>query len=230
MFNVCILMSTYNPTIYIVDQIKSILNQRDCHIDIYIRDDGSTDVSYLKEISMYCKKIYYEDNLGVSKSIHNLVNKIIDLDEIYDFYAFADQDDVWLEEKLRKAIYCIKDFNQAHPALYYSNLRVVNTNLEGNRNLFKSGIVKTTKEQALAQIFTFGCTCVFNRKCLLVFGLTNIGDLPFDNVILIESVFLGKTYYDEIPYILYRQHGENVSGQKEFGIKKLLQDLINFQL
>lgn len=121
MFNVCILMSTYNPTIYIVDQIKSILNQRDCHIDIYIRDDGSTDVSYLKEISMYCKKIYYEDNLGVSKSIHNLVNKIIDLDEIYDFYAFADQDDVWLEEKLRKAIYCIKDFNQAHPALYYSN-------------------------------------------------------------------------------------------------------------
>lgn len=46
--------------------------------------------------------------------------------------------------------------------------------------------------------------------------------MPFDNVILIESVFLGKTYYDEIPYILYRQHGENVSGQKEFGIKKIV--------
>ena len=43
MYKVAVLLSTYNGSKYIKEQIDSILSQEGVNIDIYIRDDGSTD-------------------------------------------------------------------------------------------------------------------------------------------------------------------------------------------
>ena len=45
MYKVAVLLSTYNGSKYIKEQIDSILSQEGVNIDIYIRDDGSTDES-----------------------------------------------------------------------------------------------------------------------------------------------------------------------------------------
>lgn len=230
-YKIAILMSTYNPSEYIIEQIESIKRQKYCDIDLYIRDDGSKDKEYLNLIDKYCKNIYFGENIGVSKSIHKLAKNVNNLECKYDYYAFADQDDVWLEEKLYAACKVLDNMNSKLPSLYYSNLQVVDNELYGNRKLFNDKIVKNTKEQALAQIFTFGCTCVYNRKCLEIFSNVEIGTLPFDNIIFMQAIFLGNTFYDENSYILYRQHGNNVSGQKVFGLKKIffrLKQIRNF--
>lgn len=43
MYKVAVLLSTYNGSKYIKEQIDSILSQEGVNIDIYIRDDESTD-------------------------------------------------------------------------------------------------------------------------------------------------------------------------------------------
>ena len=38
-----VLMSTYNGEKYVVEQINSILAQKNVRIELFVRDDGSTD-------------------------------------------------------------------------------------------------------------------------------------------------------------------------------------------
>ena len=40
---VAVLLSTYNGEKYLAEQLKSILNQQDVTVNLYVRDDGSTD-------------------------------------------------------------------------------------------------------------------------------------------------------------------------------------------
>ena len=40
---VCVLLSSYNGEKYLKEQIESIINQKGVEVDLYIRDDGSTD-------------------------------------------------------------------------------------------------------------------------------------------------------------------------------------------
>ena len=48
---ITVLMSTYNGTKYLREQIDSILNQKDVEVRLIVRDDGSKDdtVKLLKE-------------------------------------------------------------------------------------------------------------------------------------------------------------------------------------
>ena len=80
---------------YLKEQLDSILNQEQVDLTLLIRDDGSTDgtVNILKEYENLHGNIkwYSGTNLGCGKSFFQLV---LDAPES-DYYAFADQDDVW---------------------------------------------------------------------------------------------------------------------------------------
>lgn len=101
---IAVLISTYNGEKYIRDQIESIMSQKvDAQIDIIVRDDGSTDKTkdILEEYSKQKKlKWYTGENLKPANSFFNLLIQ----NETYDYYAFADQDDYWKNDKLRRAI------------------------------------------------------------------------------------------------------------------------------
>ena len=95
MKKVIILLSAYNGEKYIREQIKSIINQTYSEIKIYVRDDGSKDQTpqILKEFADEGMiKLYLGENIGFVKSFLWLVKNC----ENADYYAFADQDDVWL--------------------------------------------------------------------------------------------------------------------------------------
>ena len=49
--------------------------------------------------------IYEGDNIGVGRSFIDLLKNAPE----NDYYAFADQDDVWLADKMISAIRCIKE-------------------------------------------------------------------------------------------------------------------------
>ena len=111
-------MSTYNGERYLREQIDSILQQIDVEIELIIRDDGSNDgtVQIIEEYaSKYpCISYYCGDNVGVGKSFMELLKNA----PTADYYAFSDQDDVWLKDKLIRAVKAItiteqcKDFNE----------------------------------------------------------------------------------------------------------------------
>lgn len=98
MYKVAVLLSTYNGSKYIKEQIDSILSQEGVNIDIYIRDDESTDETVNIIYEYKSNNIFLTEgkNIGVGNSFMELLYSV---PEIYDYYAFADQDDIWSEKE-----------------------------------------------------------------------------------------------------------------------------------
>ena len=131
METVQILMSTYNGERYIREQIDSFLQQTYPLINILVRDDGSSDgtIAILEEYAeKYDNITYYKgNNLGVIQSFLQLLR---DSDDAATYYAFADQDDVWLPEKIEKAIEMLENNTETSmPLLYCSDVYVTDENL-----------------------------------------------------------------------------------------------------
>lgn len=220
---VLVYISTYNGEKYLKEQIDSILNQSQCEVYIYIRDDGSKDKT--KDIIIdYCNKYQnisysFGENIGYAKSFW----KIFEFENTFDFYAFCDQDDIWMPNKLSKAIDFLK-VNPKIPSLYTSNVIGYNA-LENkySKNLFHCNCEKDFYE-SLQKSFLPGCTFVFNSYAFDIAkkytGFLESHDWAMYSII---SAF-GKVYYDDNSSIYYRLHQDNTIGMddkfKEF-IKKV---------
>ncbi|MGN8833597.1 glycosyltransferase family 2 protein [Selenomonas montiformis] len=208
---VAVMMSTYNGEKYLREQIDSILQQDDVIVDLYIRDDGSSDgtAALLKEYDMRANvHVDYAENIGVIASFMNLLYNV---PKTYNYYAFSDQDDFWLKEKLKAAIDRIQE--EHLPNLYFSRKKYVDETLKPLP--MTDYIVRgTTIGFALMNSCASGCTMVFNR--VLCDKLCQWRPDPrymsmHDAWIYIVAAAIGNVVYDPDSYILYRQHGDNVS-------------------
>ena len=124
MKKVQVLLSTYNGEKYLKEQLDSIIAQKGVDVHILARDDGSKDDT-IKILEGYENiDIIKGSNIGVCKSFFELINKSGE----YDYYSFADQDDVWDCDKLVIAINKLEKCN-SKPAVYASNTRLVDANL-----------------------------------------------------------------------------------------------------
>lgn len=218
---VCVLMTTYNPKEYVIEQVESILRQENVDTSIIIRDDASNEKAILNKLKDYkdTTVLEGEKNIGVRDNILELLSYVQLNCADYDYYAYSDQDDVWYSDKLYTAIISLRKMNNDIPNLYYSNLLVVDENLKPSHELQKRGVVKNSIGQSLSQIFLFACTAVFNKKMIDVILSTWPGNMGFDYLLYYIGILKGEVYYDDIPHIYYRQHGDNVSGVKYKGWK-----------
>lgn len=208
---VAVMMSCYNGRKYIVEQIDSILSQSDVDIELFIRDDGSTDGT-IEVLSYYDIKysnihVIFGGNVGVINSFFTLLYGISG----FDYYAFADQDDVWLPEKIIRAINKLNLHKE--PAMYFSKKIFVD---EGLKRLSISDIdVRGTSiGMALLNGCAYGCTIVFNDDLhkLLCLYHPNVTKLSMhDAWVYHVAAAVGTVVYDKNSYILYRQHNGNVT-------------------
>ncbi len=99
---ISVIMPVYNSEKYVVDAIKSVLNQTYHNIELIVIDDFSTDgtASIVKELSQMDSRIKFHinnKNLGVSAAR----NKGVSLSR-GDWIAYLDSDDMWTDNKLEK--------------------------------------------------------------------------------------------------------------------------------
>ena len=224
-----ILLSTYNGEKYIREQLDSILNQDGVDLSILVRDDGSTDntLQILEEYkNQYSNiEIIKGENAGYESSFMQLVEKSGD----FDYYAFADQDDIWKPEKLQIAVASIEKKEIDKPTMYFSNCELVNEKAE-HIGYLRSGndFIPKDKTQAIVLGFVHGCTMVFNRASQQLINSATLNyNLAHDNWIPLLHFYMGEWIYDSNSYILYRQHGNNTFGSENRGIalvKKKLRD------
>lgn len=210
---IAVLMSTYNGEKYLKEQINSILNQNiKFHIELWIRDDGSTD-NTKKILEEYSKKgklnWYTGENLGPARSFLDLVRHC----KGYDFYAFADQDDYWMPNKLSNAIAFFYD--EIIPQLYFCNAELVDMNLKSlNRNVYKKN-PRTDFETLVCSGGLLGCTMVFNdilAKEIQKYPIPiNVVMHDFYISVLCKAIG-GKIIFDNKSNLKYRQHENNVIG------------------
>lgn len=224
MNKVQILMSTYNGEKYLKEQIDSILNQEDVEISLLIRDDGSTDktTTILENIAKENKNVtyYISENLGAARSFMDLVNQSKEA----DYYAFADQDDVWNSKKIISAIEKIENVSD-NPSLYISALEVVDEKL--NTIEIKKVSGNLCLEGEMAKNFATGCTMVFNKKLCDIIKMYNPTYIIMHDSWITRVCYAvgGNIVIDENTYIKYRQHENNVVGYDDEGFKKFKKQL-----
>lgn len=221
MNKITVLLSTYNGERYLREQLDSILNQQNIAVSLLVRDDGSHDAT-LKILREYASrysniKIYAEDNIGFARSFSKLIAYAMDSVES-DYFAFCDQDDVWLPEKLFAGTQHLTAFPENRPALYCSNLTLVTQNLEpiGIMPVFTRE--NPTRAEVILEHIGTGCTMVFNQAALRKYqqSLNEIMQNPdfrlHDRWMFLICFWFGKIFIDSKSYILYRQHGNNAIG------------------
>lgn len=215
-------MSTYNGEKYLEEQLESLVRQEGVEIRILVRDDGSKDATcdiLNKWQASHPGLVDFVkgENVGFAMSFTHLLQMAVVRYPEAEYFAFCDQDDVWLPEKLRMAVEKLEAEAKDIPVAYCSNTRLVDSNLQFLRMCWKKDEARLTKERALIQSFATGCTMVFNRRA----AETYVSHLPevikvHDFLMYQLCMFLGKVVYDENSYILYRQHGNNQIGQPGF--------------
>lgn len=225
---IIVIISTYNGEKYLREQLNSILAQEDVDVSILIRDDGSIDSTHriLEEYSRNNSSIefYTGENCGVISSFNDLVNS--EKLNNYEYIAFCDQDDVWDKDKLRIAVYALEKIKNKYPAVYCSNLMVVDEKLNQIRPKFKY-IRKYTKSMSTVQNIGAGCTQVFNQKALAMYrqGLNARMEMH-DYWMTLICMFFGYVLYDPNSHIKYRQHKKNVVGAKNKKINVALKNML----
>ena len=222
MTKIVVLMSTYNGEKYLFQQINSILNQKNVDVHILIRDDGSTDSTdaILKKIARTNSNISVKvgANKGASLSFMQL---LAETKIEADYYAFADQDDIWMPEKLDHAVAILEE--KGPYDLYASNQTVVDAD---NIVLSKryDFIPPTDILNIIDKNYLSGCTMVMKRDLFSEVKEYKpdpelIKNRMHDTWVAAVSACLGQVVYDQNSYIHYRQHENNVVGVKNIELK-----------
>lgn len=228
MQSVLVIMSTYNGEKYLREQLDSILKQEEVEINILIRDDGSKDstIPILKEYEKEYDNIevIYAANVGVMRSFMELLYVAPN----YDYYSFADQDDIWLPKKTISAIRMLKC--NSKPELCYSWSTIVDSNLNVLNDSREYELPKN-KIDSLTKAWAPGNTIVFNFETMKLVRKYKISEpCAHDMWLYILCTYFGNVYLDKRSFILYRKHGENVTGGNDVGNKGEWKELLRVQI
>ena len=212
---VAIVLSTYNGERFLEAQMQSLLAQTYQNIQILVRDDGSTDRS-LQILESFARdrenvKVLADKNVGVVSSFLRLLNMA---SPEAAFVALCDQDDVWREDKIERALSMLANIDSHVPAMYCSALEVVDEQLNPIR--VENQVRKEPSlENALVQNVATGCTTVLNEAAARLVAAKD----PVPERIGMHDWWLyqviscfGRVVFDDVPKIRYRQHGQNVIG------------------
>ena len=226
---VSILLGTYNGELYIQRQLDSIRTQTYQDWVLYISDDGSVDRTleiinnFSNEFPVGKVNVLQGPKKGFAQNfLHLLKNRSIQS----SYYAFCDQDDIWLDDKLFIALNALSvaDNNKnIHYQLYGSRTTLVDEKEKpfGESPLFSRDF---NIKNALVQSYAGGNTMVFSRGVKQIFeNLTDdLNIISHDWLLYITVAALnGIIVYDEKSSILYRQHNNNLVGSNKGFLSKL---------
>ena len=216
---IAILMAIYDPNPkWFREQLMSLNRQTYPNLRLYIRDDCSPNVSQetiletVRECVTAFPFIYRrnERNLGSNRTFELLTQEAEG-----DRFAYCDQDDIWLPEKLE---ILEADMERTGAVMVCCDVAVIDA--QGNQTA--DSIVKVRKHAAqhsgtdlapglLFRNFVFGCACMMDAPQAKA-------SLPFcpyyfhDHYLALWSAAHGLLYAEPKALIQYRIHGTNQTG------------------
>lgn len=213
-----ILLATYNGAQFLTEQLDSIAQQTHSAWTLTISDDGSTD-NTLALVAEFAARITQPLTVlqgpRQKSSTRNFCHLIQNAPAAgaSDLYAFCDQDDVWLDNKLERAVQWHAQEQSHAVRLYCSRTQFVDEQLKPIG--LSPGIQRPPSfGNALVQNIASGNTMVFNQAVLK--GLQKVR--PEHSVwhdwttYLVATGLGGLVHFQDSPSLLYRQHQRNVVG------------------
>ena len=226
---VLILLSTWNGARYLPEQLASYLAQRDVDWHLIWRDDGSSDgtLDVLRAFAAgpgagRCTEITTaRGRLGVMASFITLLRAAQTSRTDGAFFAFSDQDDVWLPDKLARGVRALlaeksrvklRDGARV-PLLYCARSRVVTETL-AERGLSALPRRAPAFPMALTHNLATGCTMILDRAAAELVGASAPPAVTLHDwwAYIVVSGAGGRIVYDPDPVVLYRQHEGNLVG------------------
>lgn len=223
---VLILLASHNGSLFLKEQIESILNQEGVKLKILISDDNSIDGSLDIIKGMNSKYIEILKPKKIGSAAGNFFRLINLSEEDYDYFAFADQDDIWKTDKLINAIKKLRSTNSFG---YSSSFQYFWGSDLKSEKYFSKG----SKLTSIDYIFSSpgpGCTFVLNRHLFKIIKKTIFDNWEkyklmayHDWAIYATARGLGyKWIIDDNSFLYYRQHANN-----EIGVNRSFKGIIN---
>jgi len=213
-------MATYNGEKWISHQLTSIIGQIGVSVDLSITDDISSDNTATIVMdavnALECSNfIQNKKSSGSAGGNFRCIFKNVNVDG-YDYVALADQDDIWNNGKIFQAIKNIKlnnaDGYSCSASAFWSN---------GKEKLLKQNNNIRSADQ-LFEGAGQGCTFVMQRQFFQ--DIQNfcrkypneVEELHYHDwlIYLLARAWSKKWYFDQIPWIQYRQHSSNEIGAR----------------
>lgn len=189
-----------------------MISQTYSNIDIYIRDDGSTDntVNIIEEYKTKYHNIYLEkgENVGFIKSFFQL----LEMNDSADIYSYCDQDDVWEYDKIERAVEFICNADNKKPVLYFSNSDYYDANMNFIGHAERKKIYNF--RNSLVECVSQGMTMCINKTARNIM----VKNIPRSTLYhdwwtyMICSGF-GQVIYDEKSEVKYRRHTSSVTAE-----------------
>lgn len=227
--DVTVVLSTFNGSAFLPQQLESLYAQTHSGIRILVRDDGSSDGTrdiLERARSAGCIDLLNgQNNLGATRSFFELLRHAASTGT--EFIAFCDQDDVWAPDKVSRAVSALSGIQSERAAMYCSRLEIVDA------ALVPAGFTPLPKRagfgNALVENICIGCTILLNRNAIDLI----CQNLPSKVLIhdwwcyLVLSCF-GEIIFDPVAHIKYRQHGNNAIGVAQGYLDRLRRKLRRF--
>lgn len=197
--SVGVMLATYNGERFVGEQIDSILAQRGVMPTIYVRDDGSSDgtlavVRAITEAHPGQVVMLPAAPMRFGAACGNFLSMVVDLHGApHAYFAFSDQDDIWLPDKLSRAVVQLRATGASG---YASNLTAF-SEAEGREWV----IAKARPQRRFDHLFqaaSAGCTYVFDAGAAALIA-SRIGR--------IEDNDLEGMSHDWLCYSICRSHG-----------------------
>ena len=216
--DIAILLSTRNGAAYLGEQLDSLLAQSHTDWQIYWRDDGSDDATpdMMRAFAGSAgagRVVDLNDNaghVGVTASFLSLLRRA----PRGRMVAFADQDDVWLPNKLARGIRGLADVTAGRPGLYCARQQLVSADLTPIR-LSAPVRGEIGFPHSMTQNVATGCTVMLNADaaCLVADAQAPAAETLHDWwAYVLVSASGGAVVADDTPTVLYRQHARNAVG------------------
>ena len=213
---ISVAMTTYNGEKFIVEQLDSIRTQTRVPDEVIICDDKSQDntvqlvKTYIRDYGLTNWQIIVNDiNLGWKKNFFEAVKRITG-----DIVFFADQDDIWLPEKIETMSKLMFENNMG--AIYASKTFINDEGIlkpERMETLFFSHKLRQIPlTESFYTIKTLGCCMCVSRTIIDAYIDLGFYEGGHDSQCGRLALFLSTLWYLDEPIIKYRVHGNNTSG------------------
>ena len=215
---ISIVMATYNGSLYLAEQMDSIVAQSYPNVEIIVVDDCSTDntIEILKCFQLKysnIKIVINDTNLGYVKNFEKGCSLATG-----EYIALCDQDDYWHPEKLSKMQAAIGDY----PLIYCDSVLCNETLTPIGENISDRVSCRNFDNCLQQAIFCriYGHATLI-KKSFLEKALPFLAVIPHDWWLSYVATFYGGVKYLPEPLASYRQHSANIFGAAGSKSKKI---------
>lgn len=224
---VAVLMAAYNGTQWLQEQVDSILDQQGVDVTLFVSVDISSDnteqwITALSEADARVVPLPYGLKFGgAAKNFFRLIRDVDFSD--YDYISFADQDDIWVADKLVSAH---KKLSNTGVSAYSGNVTAF---WPDGRQVVLNKAQEQQKYDYIFEAAGPGCSYVLKVAEASAFKQFLVDNWSAANNVSLHDWFVyawfrakGLAWFiDPCPKILYRQHANNQVGANE-GVKALM--------